>query len=62
MLACDVLLRAAALRVPEPSLSRWGVGLFLALLTASAAAVAVAMHHAERFFELAGHAFRTGQR
>lgn len=58
----DVVLRVAALREPAPRLSRWRVGLMLALLAASAAAVAVAMRDTERLFELAQHAYRAGHR
>jgi hypothetical protein len=60
--ATEVADRIGALRAPAPRLTLWRVSLPMALLLATAAAVAVAMWDTERLFELAQTAYRSGQR
>jgi Zn-dependent protease with chaperone function len=58
----EVSGRITALRAPAPRLVAWQLVLPAAVLTATAVAVAVALHDTEKLFELAQHAYRAGQR
>jgi Zn-dependent protease with chaperone function len=60
--ATQVAARVQALRAPAPRLTMWRVGLLVALLVATAAALLEAAHDTERLVELAQYAYRTGHR
>ena len=57
--ATEVISRVQALRAPAPRLIVWRIGLLVALLGATAAAVLEAAHDTERLFELAQRAYRS---
>lgn len=57
----DVAARVGALRAPAPRLVAWRIAILTALLTATLAAVAIAMHDTEDVFELAQNAYRAAR-
>ncbi|MEO6500326.1 MAG: M48 family metalloprotease [Jatrophihabitantaceae bacterium] len=60
--ANEVLARVHAMNAPAPKLTLWRVGLLVALLVATTAAVMEAAHDTERLFEMAQFAYRSGHR
>jgi Zn-dependent protease with chaperone function len=60
--ATDVLARVGALHAPAPRLASWRLAVLTALLFATTVAAAVALHDADRLFDLARSAYRAGRR